>query len=308
MKISIVGVGKVGSATAFALVTRGLCDELVLVGRHKRSVAGDAHDLMHAAAFVRPMVVRPGSIKDSAGSDIVILTASAPMRDTSSRFSVAKANAKLYARLVPELAKANPRAILIIVANPVDLMTHLTLRLSGFPASRVLGTGTLIDTARFRGLLAQQSGINVYDLRAYILGEHGDSQFPALSTASAGGMRFDEHDQTVLRMFHKARQSGYLVVKHKGYTNYAIALATTMIVEMIVSDMHGVVPVSVLIDGYLGVRDVCLSVPCVVGRSGVLRTLPVELNDTEAAAFRKSAKLLREAMQKLDLSRRGRRR
>jgi L-lactate dehydrogenase len=157
----------------------------------------------------------------------------------------------------------------------------------------------LIDTARFRGLLAQQSGINVYDLRAYILGEHGDSQFPALSTASAGGMRFDEHDQTVLRMFRQARQSGYLVVKHKGYTNYAIALATTLIVEMIANDLHAVAPVSVLVDGYFGVKDVCLSVPCVIGRDGVTKVLPVELNEREVQAFRKSAQLLRGVIQKL---------
>jgi L-lactate dehydrogenase len=306
MKISIVGVGKVGSATAFALVTRGLCDELVLIGRGKRSCLGDAHDLMHAAAFVRPMTVRAGAVEDSARSDIVILSASVPMRDTSSRFSVAKANAKLYATLIPKIAKASPRAILIVVANPVDLMTYVTLKFSGFPPSRVLGTGTLIDTARFRGLLAQQSGINVYDLRAYILGEHGDSQFPALSTASAGGMRFDEHDRTVLRMFREARESGYRVVQHKGYTNYAIALATTMIVEMIVNDMHGVVPVSVLIDGYLGLRDVCLSMPCVLGREGVIRMLPVELNEHEAAAFRQSARLLHDAIAKLGSPKRPR--
>jgi L-lactate dehydrogenase len=306
MKISIIGVGKVGSAIAFALVTKGLCEKLVLVGRTKRSALGDAHDLMHAGAFVRPMDVMAGTIDDTRGSDLVIFTASAPLTDTSSRLTVARQNARLYRRLVPRLARLSRRAVLIVVANPVDLMTYLTLQLSAFPASRVLGTGTLLDTARFRALLSQHSGINVFDLRAYILGEHGDSQFPALSVASAGGMRFDEHDRTVQRCFQAARLGGYQVVRHKGYTNYAIALATALIVEMIAQDLRAVAPVSVLIDGFLGVRDVCLSMPCVIGRSGVTRVLPVELNQREAGAFKRSAGLLRQVIDDLKLPRRRR--
>jgi L-lactate dehydrogenase len=306
MKISIVGIGKVGSATAFALVTKGLCEQLVLVGRNPRSALGDAHDLMHAGAFVRPMNVIAGTTKDTKASDIIVFTASAPLTDTSSRLTVARDNAKLYRTLVPRLAKLSPHAILIVVANPVDLMTYLTLQLSGFPPSRVIGTGTLLDTARFRALLSRESGINVFDLRAYILGEHGDSQFPALSVASAGGMRFDEHDATVQRCFQTARRGGYQVVRHKGHTNYAIALATALIVEMIGDDLRAVAPVSVLVDGFLGVRDVCLSMPCVIGRSGVTRVLPVELNDRETSAFRRSAELLREVIDDLKLSRRRR--
>jgi L-lactate dehydrogenase len=304
MKISMIGVGKVGSATAFALVTRGLCEQLVLVGRTRAASLGDAHDLMHAAAFVRPMQVISGSVADTRASDIVIFSASAPLTDTSSRLTVARENARLYRTLVPKVARLSPHAVLIVVANPVDLLTYVTLQLSGFPPARVIGSGTLLDTARFRALLSQHSGINVFDLRAYILGEHGDSQFPALSVASAGGMRFDEHDQTVQKMFHKARRGGYLVVHHKGYTNYAIALATALIVEMIVRDLRAVAPVSVLIDGFLGVRDVCLSMPCVIGRRGVTRVLPVELNEREAAAFRASATLLRQAMDDLKLPKR----
>jgi L-lactate dehydrogenase len=301
MKISIIGAGKVGSATAFALVTRGLCEQLALVGRTRASALGDAHDLLHASAFVRPMDVIAGNIADTKGSDIVILTASEAMKDTSSRFSIARANVKLYQSLIPRIARLSPKAILIVVANPVDLMTYVTLQASGFPPSQVIGTGTLLDTARFRALLSQHSGINVFDLRAYILGEHGDSQFPALSVASAGGMRFDEHDETVLRMFREARRGGYQVVKHKGYTDYAIALATTLIVETIVNDLRAVAPVSVLVDGFLGVRDVCLSMPCVIGRRGVTRVLPVELNQREENAFKASAKLLRKVIDDLKL-------
>jgi len=293
LKVSIIGMGRVGSATAFALVVRGLAEELVLVGQRESDAVGDAYDLQHCSTFVRPMNVRAGSYDATAGSDIVILCASAPVTDTSSRLAQAGSNAVLFRQLIPPLAAASPHAILIVVSNPVDVMTYLALQLSGFDRSRVLGTGTLIDTARFRTLLAQASGMNSDDIRAYIVGEHGDSQIPALSVASAGGVRFQEHDATVREMFEEARQIGYQVIAHKGHTNYAIAMGVTMIVDAISRNSLSVLPVSVLIDGYLGLNDVCLSMPCVIGRAGVVRTLPIDLSDAEAHALRQSAGILR---------------
>jgi L-lactate dehydrogenase len=216
--------------------------------------------------------------------------------DTSSRLAQAASNANLFAKLIPAVAQASPGAILVIVSNPVDVMTYLALQFSGFPASRVFGTGTLIDTARFRTLLAKSSGMNPDDVRAYIVGEHGDSQLPALSVASAGGVRFDEHDEKVLSMFQKARQGGYEVIAHKGYTNYAIAMATTVIVESIARNTLSVLPVSVLIHGYQDVTGVCLSMPSVIGRAGVVRTLPIELSVEEAEVFRRSATALRQVI------------
>lgn len=295
-KISIIGIGRVGSATAFALVMRGLAEELVLVDQPCGRAIGDAYDLQHASAFVGPMNVRAGCIDASAGSDIVIMCASVPVTDTSSRLTQAAANSKLVREIIPQIARCSPEAVLIVVTNPVDVMTYLALKCSGFPWSRVIGTGTLIDTARFRALLSQASGVNPDDIRAYIIGEHGDSQIPALSVASAGGVRFREHDATVLAMFEEARQGGYRVVAHKGHTSYAIAMATTMIVEAIARNTLSVLPVSVLIDNYLGVRDVCLSMPSVIGRAGVLRTLPIDLNVEEAEAFQHSARKVRDVI------------
>lgn len=286
-------MGRVGSATAFSLVVRGLAEELVLVGTSAAATMGDACDLQHASAFVRPMTVRAGSYEASADSDIVIVCASAPVADTSSRHLQAACNAKLFHQIIPQVAAASPNAILIVVTNPVDVMTYQALKLTGFDPTRVLGTGTLIDTARFRTLLAQASGMNSDDIRAYIVGEHGDSQLPALSAASAGGVRFKEHDHTVTAMFEQARQGGHSVISHKGYTNYAIAMATTFIVDAIARNTLAVLPVSVLIDGYLGVSDVCLSMPSVIGRAGVVRTLPIDLSDAEAQALRRSASILR---------------
>jgi L-lactate dehydrogenase len=194
--------------------------------------------------------------------------------------------------LVPQIATAAPGAILIVVSNPVDVMTHLALRLSGFEDTRVIGTGTLIDTGRFRSILSEQWQINAVDVRAYILGEHGDSQFPALSVASAGGVRFDEQDAIVLRAADEARVAGYDVFKRKGYTNFAVAMSSVLIVEAIADDTHAVLPVSTLIQGFQGVHDVCMSMPCVIARTGVKRVLPIDLNEAEAERFRESARVL----------------
>jgi L-lactate dehydrogenase len=298
LKISIIGAaGRVGSATAFALVMRGLAEELVLVDRTTEAAIGDAYDLCHAAAFVRPMKIAAGCVAASAGSDLVIVCASAPVADTSSRLTQAAPNAALFHQVIPSIAAASPDAILVIVSNPVDVMTYLALKLSGFPPSRVFGTGTLIDTARFRALLSQASGMNSDDIRAYIVGEHGDSQLPALSVASAGGVRFREHDATVLSLFEQARRGGYEVVAHKQYTNFAIAAATSVIVDAVARNTLSVLPVSVLVDGYLGVDDACLSMPCVVGRAGVVRTLHIDLSLDEQEAFRRSAASLRAVNQ-----------
>lgn len=295
-----MGVGRVGAATAFALVLKGLAERLVLVGQDERVTLGEAYDLSHAGAFVRAMDVLAGDIDDTAGADIVIVAASAPYRGAPDRLSLAGANAAVFRQIIPPIARASPNAVLIVVTNPVDVMTYVAWRLSGFPPGRVLGTGTLIDTGRFRMLLSAWSGIHTHDLRAYILGEHGDSQFPAMSVASFGGVRVDENDRQVLDMAEQARTAGHRVIEQKGYTNFAIATATAMIVEAIAANSRVVLPVSTLMDGVLGLRDVCLSMPCVVGRGGVHRVLPVDLNGHEAELLRRSAGVLRAVLQGLD--------
>lgn len=295
MKIAIVGIGRVGSAVAFALVMRCAARELILIGRDQRKAEGDALDLQHAAALMGRACVRAGEMADVIGCDIVILSAS--VRDTSAnRLDALRGNIDIFRDMVPTIAKLAPKAIILVLSNPVDAMTYLTHKLSGFPAERVIGTGTLIDTGRFRSILSDAWRINTADVRAYILGEHGESQFPALSVASAGGVRFDEQDQFVVDAANIAREAGYSVVSRKGYTNYAIASATIMLVEAIADDTHVVLPVSTLINGYLGVKDVCLSVPCVIGRAGVIRMLPVDLDTEEADAFRNSARILQTAI------------
>lgn len=298
MKIAILGTGRVGSACAFALVMRRLGTEIVLVGRDLRRVEGDAMDLQHAAALVGRATVRAATLEDHGGvddADVVVLTNSAG-GPKANRIEELKGNADLLRALVPALARRAPRAIYVVVTNPVDAMTYLTIRFGKLPPERVVGTGTLLDTVRFRATLSEAWRINPNDVRAYILGEHGESQFAALSVATAGGVRIRGSDDFVRQAAEDAKHAGPAVHERKGFTNYGVACSVATIVEAVSDDSRAVLPVSTWIDGFLGVRDVCLSVPCVIGRGGVERTLAIDLDEQEADAFRRSARVLKEAI------------
>jgi L-lactate dehydrogenase len=301
MKVSIIGMGRVGSTLAYTVALKELCDELILVNRNPEVAIGDAKDLQHALPFIeRQMQIDAGDITRTVGSDIVVLCASVPTPDNMrSRRELGRPNARIFDMLIPSVAELSPSAKLIIVSNPVDALTYLTIKRSGFPPSRVLGASTLIDSARFRSMLAAEVKIHPDDLRAYILGEHGPNQFPALSFAQAGGEAIEDND-TRRHMFKEAVQAGFDVYRHKGYTNYTIALATALIIESIAFDRRHTMPISTLIDGYLGVHGVCLSVPVVVGREGILRVLHPELNTAEIQGFHASAAAVREAIQDFD--------
>jgi L-lactate dehydrogenase len=296
MKISIVGLGRVGTAIAFAVVMRRLADELVLVSRDLSAAQGHAADLAHASSFVKHADVRAGLPADTAASDIVVVCASAASNQTLNRLDEAQPNIALYRKLIPDLAARSPNAIFLIVTNPVDVMTYAAVKLSGLPPGRVFGSGTLIDTGRFRDLLARQMGIDTHDIRAYILGEHGDSQFAAASTASAGGAKLDLSQPELADCFDRTLRSGSEVVKLKGYTNFAIASAVAMILSTITENSRSVLPVSTLLDGYAGISDVCLSVPAVVGRGGVISLINLDLTTAERASLKRSADVVRETI------------
>ena len=297
MKISVIGCGRVGSTLAYTLVLKGLADELVLVNRTRDTAEGDALDLQHAHLFIdKPIDIRAGEIEDTAGSEVIALCASAPWKENfDNRLGAAKANTQLFEELVPPLAAASPDAKLVVLTNPVDVLTWHAIRLSGFPPERVMGTGTLVDSARFRELVSAQIGIHPSDIRAYALGEHGDSQFVAFSCAEAGGEPLEDRPDR-RAMFSEATRAGYEVFNKKGCTNYAIAMAATYVIETILTDARHTMPLSVLVDGYEGVSGVCLSLPVVVGREGVVRWMNPKLNEEEAEAFRASASVIREAI------------
>lgn len=301
-KISIIGMGKVGSAIAFSILIKGLGGEMVLVDFYREAAEGDALDLLHASPFAHPIEIRAGDYDDTRDSDVVIICASIPSKGIQSRLDLCQGNATLFREIIPQIVAASPEAILLIITNPLDIMTHAALKISGFPAARVLGTGTLIDSGRFRSLLAAEAKIHPDEIHAYILGEHGDSQFPVLSQAGVGSVPFSERSAgRVAELFEQARQGGYMVMKKKGFTNYAIALATATIVEAIVQDRRKIYPVSTRVEGYYGLQDLCLSVPAIIGSGGVLRTVPVELNEEEQKALRKSAAVLEEIIRSLQL-------
>ncbi len=302
MKLSIIGTGHVGMAIAYAAVIKGLCQELVLVNRTRQRAEGEAVDLQHAAAFgSRAMQVSAGEAEDTQGSDVVVLAMSAP-RDASIQGNAARQaqaceNARLVRHWIPKLVQASPKAVFLVVTNPVDAMTYVAWQASGLPPERVMGAGTLIDSARFRAYLSQHLRIHPDDIRAYVLGEHGDTQFPALSVAATGGERIDT-DPAISRLFERTVASAHEVFAIKGYTNYAIGLASAMIIESILLDSHRTLPVSTLIQGFHDVADVCLSIPTVIGRGGVEKRLYPHLSDTEIAAFRKCAQSVRGCIER----------
>ncbi|WP_305906954.1 lactate/malate dehydrogenase family protein [Methylomarinum sp. Ch1-1] len=300
MKIAIIGTGNVGSTLAYALVLKGVGNHLVLANRNITKAQGDALDLQHTLAFCqRPMQIESNAIDQVHDSDIVVVTASVPLsNEMSTRLELGPANVNLFRQLIPTLSQQNPRAIFIIVTNPVDILTYLTTQLSGFPATRVLGIGTLIDSARFRALLSVKEQIHPDDLRAYILGEHGPNQFPVFSHASAGGEQIIDNP-THREIFNEVSDAGFDVYKLKGYTNYAIAAATCEVIQSIVYDDHRTMPLSTYFDEWQGIQDNCFSIPVVVGRVGIIRHLHPDLNPREIAALKKTAALVKSNLQTL---------
>jgi len=300
MKVTIVGPGKVGMVLAYTLVLRGVAREVVLVGANREKAEGEALDLTHAQAFQQiPVKVRAGDIEDAAGSEVVAVCASIPMpAGLLTRNALAQGNADLMKELLPRIAKVAPDCKLVMVTNPVDVLTWQALQLTGFPRERVMGTGTLVDSIRFRELLSEMLAIHPDDLRTYILGEHGDHQFPAMSVAQSGGERIDDTPER-RALCERAKNFGIEVFRKKGNTCYAIGQSAAYIIESILLDEKRTVPLSVLVDGFLGVSDVCLSLPVVVGKKGIERFLHPDLNAIEAEQFREAAKAVREVIEGL---------
>lgn len=302
MKVSIVGIGKVGATVGFQIATQGIASELVLISRNREKTLGEVLDLRHAAALTSgQMKIRDGGSEESAGSDVIVLTASHPLPMTKQgpdRLSLTNQNTELFLEIVPGLAKLSPNAIFLVVSNPVDILTYVTLRCSGVPAERVIGTGTLIDSARFRAYLSEHLSIHPDDIRAYILGEHGDTQFPVLSVSRAGGWSI-ANEPIVGKLFEKTVRSGAQVVKAKGYTNFAASCSTILILQAIRENSQRTMPASTLVNDFYGINDVCLSLPVVIGSTGIQRVLPLELNDDEQAKLRASATSLKNFLDPL---------
>ncbi|MBQ8923216.1 MAG: L-lactate dehydrogenase [Lachnospiraceae bacterium] len=301
-KCAMIGCGFVGSASVFALMQSGLFSDIVLIDANKDKAEGEALDISHGIPFAKPVELRAGDYEDIADASIVIVTAGAAQKPGETRLDLVKKNVGIFKSIIPEIVKVNKDCILLIVANPVDVLTYAAWKLSGFPKERVIGSGTVLDTARFKYLLGEHLQLDSRSIHAFIIGEHGDSEIAAWSSANVSGvpihkvceMRgFTDHDYETHRLAEEVKNAAYEIINKKGATYYGIGMAIKRICEAIVRDERSILPVSTLMTGQFGLEDVCLSMPALVGEDGVDTLLPIELDDEELAALKKSAETLK---------------
>jgi L-lactate dehydrogenase len=308
--VGIVGTGNVGTAAAYALFNQSLASELLLLDQDERRAEGEAMDLMHGQFLVGRITCRAVDYPAMSDAQVIVLSAGASQKSPDeTRLDLLARNAKIFREVISELDKHAPEAILLVATNPVDVLTYLAQEMSDRPNERIIGTGTLLDTARFRALLGRHYGVDPRSVHAYILGEHGDTEVPIWSNATIGGQ--DIQGRTVLGqewnpdtmqgLFEQARDAAYQIIDRKGYTDAAIGVVIARIVRAIVEDQQNVLPVSVRPQGAYGIDDVCLSTPCVVGIEGVQKHVVPDLSEDEGEKLRDSAAALKESRAELDL-------
>ncbi len=307
-KVAIVGAGYVGSTLAYALTIAGVPEELVLVDPRREAAEGHAMDLTHGLPFVRPMRVYAGELSDLSGAQVIVISAGAGQKPGESRMDLVERNAGIFRDLVPDIVQHNNEAILLVVSNPVDVLTYLTLKYSGLPKERVFGSGTALDSARFRYLLGEYLHVDPRSVHAQILGEHGDTEVPIWSTANIAGvplpefckMTGREYDPTAMsNIFEQVRNAAYQLIERKGVSNFAIGLGLTRVIESVLHDEQRAVPLSTLVEDYYGVRDVCFSLPCIVGKTGITHVLLPHLSADEVAGLRQSAELIKGVIRRV---------
>ena len=309
-KAAVIGCGFVGSSIAFTLMQSGIFSELVLIDANRDKAEGEAMDLSHGLPFTHPMDIRAGDYDDVADCALVIVTAGAGQKPGETRLDLVHKNVAIFRSIIPEIARRNRDAILLIVSNPVDVLTWAAWKLSGYPANRVLGSGTVLDTARLKYLLGERLGVDSRSVHAFIIGEHGDSELAVWSGANVSGVPLDhfcelrghfDHPAANDRLYRQVRDSAYEIIARKGSTYYGVAMAVTRIALAVVRDEHSILPVSSLMSGLYGLDDLCLSLPAVVGRTGVETVLDLALSPLEQSDLLRSAHTLRQVLDTLDL-------
>jgi L-lactate dehydrogenase len=311
MKVGIVGTGLVGSTAAYALVMRGVGREIVLVDKNAARAAAEADDIRHAVPFAATLDVQSGQFSDLRGASVVLLCAGANQKPGETRLELLKRNAEVFHDVVPQVLAQAPDAVLCVATNPVDVMTHLTARLAGqaaVAAGRVFGSGTTLDTARFRSLLGGLCGVDPHHIHGYVVGEHGDSELLTWSLVSVGGMPLDDFiglrglpfDEAARgQIEHCVRHAAYGIIAGKGATHYGIGSALARIVQAVLHDQRSILTVCSPMADVLGVRDVTLSLPHLVGGGGVQETFPMPLAADENERLKASARVIRAAIDEL---------
>ena len=309
-KCAMIGCGFVGASSAFSLVESGLFSELVLIDANQAKAEGEAMDLSHGMPFARPMEIYAGSYDDIADCGLIIITAGANQKPEETRLDLVHKNVAILKKIIPEIQKRACEGILLIVSNPVDILTYAALKLSGFPSNRVIGSGTVLDTARLKYLLSRHLDVDSRSVHAFIIGEHGDSELAVWSSANVSGIELNhfceqcgefKHMETMQRLYEGVRDSAYHIIERKGATYYGIAMAVRRIAECILRDEHSVLPISSLIEGHYGLSDICMGVPTIVGSRGVKKVLDIPLNDEEQQKLLASADAIKKVLRSIDL-------
>jgi L-lactate dehydrogenase len=308
-KVVIIGAGAVGSTFAYALAQKNFADEIALLDVNPEYAQGQVLDLAHGQPYYPSVDIYIGSKQDYADAHVIVITAGAKQAPGETRLELLQKNSRIIEEIVDEIVAQNSQAILVVASNPVDVLTHVALKRSGWPKNRVIGSGTVLDSARFRYLLSQHCNVDVGNVHAYILGEHGDSEFAAWSMTHVGGMPIDEYcpmcdwcdDWEAQReeVVKQVRESAYHIISYKGATYFAIGMALTRIIGTILQDQRSVLTVSTLLEGEYDIRGVCLGIPCVVGKEGVSQVIEANLTLDEQELLRKSADTLKNALDEL---------
>ena len=308
-KCAVIGCGNVGATVAYTLMQTGWFSDMVLIDINRKKAEGEANDLRDGRPFHTPMNIFAGDYPDLADCGLIIITAGANQRSGETRMDLLHTNTRIFRSIVNGITENNRSAILLIVTNPVDVLSYVTWKLSGFPANRVIGSGTVLDTARLKQSVGQHLGVDSRNVHSFIIGEHGDRELPVWSSANVSGVdlnrycettgkRFDS--ETRDRLFHEIRDSAYRIIEAKGATYYAIAESVKRIVSAIVRDENYILPVSALADGHYGMEGIYMSLPCIVGREGIRQVLEIPLNREEEERLQKAAVALQEAGRELE--------
>jgi L-lactate dehydrogenase len=307
-KVGLIGTGMVGASFAYSLMQRGVADELVLIDTDRARAEGEMMDLNHGLSFVRQMRIIAGDYADLADADVIVISAGIGQRPGQTRLELLQTNADIFHKIVPQITAVNQEGIIVVATNPVDILTYISAQIVGLEHTRVLGSGTVLDTARLRYLLSQHYGIDSRSVHAYVVGEHGDSELALWSLANIAGVRLPDfvgcngqgYDEAALdRIFDLTRNAAYEIIQRKKATYYAIGLGLLSIVEAILRDQHTVMTVSSPLSGEYGVSDISISMPTIVGRRGAEKVLDLPLSEAELEAFQASAQTLKERLSQL---------
>ncbi len=299
-KCAVIGCGFVGAATAYTLAINAIFSEIVLLDVNQSKAIGEAMDIVHGLPFASPVKVYAGDYDDLKDAALIIIAAGAGQKEGETRLDLAGKNAAIFKKIIPQITSRNRECILLVLSNPVDILTYVTLKLSGFSPMQVIGSGTVLDTARFKYLLGEHLGVDMRNIHAFIIGEHGDSELAVWSSANVSGIDLDEYfrigrggdPKEMFDLYDEVKNAAYKIIDAKGATYYAIAMSACRIAKAIAGDEHSVLTVSALVDGHYGVHDVCMGIPCIVGKHGAEKVLDIPLSETEQKYLVESAETL----------------